>query len=75
MRHLIGIVLVVVLTAILYWVWADGVNLVLRMVRRMPALRAILSEFSPMLFFLFVCILLGLAQVVWDRLTTEADPE
>ena len=73
MKRFLGIAMFIVLTAALYWVWVDGINLILRQVRKMPALRAGLSEFAPMIYFIFVCVVLGLAQTAWDRFSGSGD--
>ncbi len=71
MRHAFGLVLFIVLTAALYWVWEDGMDMALRLLRGSRFLRSSASEFAPMIYFLFVCVLLGVAQVIWDKVTGQ----
>ena len=73
-RHLGGLVLAAALAALLYWVWQDGLTMVQRSLRRMPMLRAIWAEFSPLIMLAFTCLILTLMQVLWDKLPGKHDP-
>ena len=68
MRHIAGLIFAIVLTGLLYWIWQDGLTMIQRMLRMSPNLRAIWADFSTLIAFFLACIILGLAQIIWDKL-------
>lgn len=67
-RHMIGLVTSAALVALLYWFWEDGLGLVQRQLRGYPFARSSWGEFGPLIMLLFACLVLGLAQWVWDKI-------
>ena len=72
-RHIAGLFVSATLAMVLYWFWEDGLGLVQRELRGYPALRNSWGEFGPLLMLLFACLVLGVAQWIWDKLPSSGD--
>ncbi|MGI9364996.1 MAG: hypothetical protein ACR2O8_07420 [Rhizobiaceae bacterium] len=72
-RHMVGLVISAVLAALLYWIWEDGLGLVQRQLRGYPIVRSSWGEFGPLIMLLFACLVLGLAQWIWDKIPSGDD--
>ena len=67
-RHLFGLLVFALLALALYWFWQDGLRLVQAQLRGWPLLRSTWAEFGLITTFFAACVLLGVAQWLWDKI-------